>query len=80
MLGRVGEGLGDDVVDRCFDRCGQSFVRDAVDLDLERGAGRDRLERGCEAAFGEDRWVESARELAELFERELEMPPRGVAP
>ena len=41
VLGRVGEALGDDVVDRRFDCFAETERRNTGDLDRERGAVRE---------------------------------------
>ncbi len=78
VLGRVREALGDEVVDRGFERLGEPVVGDSLDLDRERCAGGDCFEGGSEAAVGEHSGVEAACELTQLLERELELLRRRV--
>ena len=64
MFRSVREAFGDDVVDGGFDCFGKTKYRDAGDLDREGCAIGEGLECGCEAAVGEDGWVEAAGDLA----------------
>ena len=69
VLGHVGQRLGDDVVGGDLDRLGQPPVGPHVELDRDGGAAGQRLERRTQAAFGEDRRVDAAGELAQLVQR-----------
>ena len=73
MLGDVRDRLGDDVVDRRLDGLRQALVREVGELDRQRCAGEDRLQRRAEPAVGEDRGVDATRQLPQLVEctREL---------
>ena len=73
MLGDVRDRLGDDVVDGRLDLLGEPLLGQLDELDGERRARQDRLQRRAEAAVGEDRGVDAARQLAQLVERAREL-------
>src|SRR6201996_5468283 len=64
VLGRVGQCLGDDVVGADLDRLGEPSVGTYLKGDGDRGAAGERVEREAEAAFGQDRGVDAAGDLA----------------
>jgi hypothetical protein len=72
VLRHVRQRLRRDVVGRRLDRRVEAVVRD-VELDRQRQARRQRLERVREPPVGEDRRVEAARELAQLDQRLLQL-------
>src|SRR4029079_14776352 len=76
VLRDVRERLGGDVVRGGLDRRREALVRD-VDLDRNRGADHERLERRSETAVGEDVRVEAARQLPELLQGLRELDPGG---
>src|SRR5258708_36887855 len=55
VFGRVGEGFGDDVVGGHFDRAGQPSMNTNVELDRDRRAAGQRLERGAPSSPGPER-------------------------
>ena len=55
VLGRVGHGLGDDVVDGDLQALVEAPVDGQVELDRGRGLAGERLDRRFEAALGQDR-------------------------
>ena len=55
VLGHVGERLGDHEVGGGLDRLRQPVARQLGQVDLDRGAAGERLERGAESAIGQDR-------------------------
>ena len=60
MFGRVGEGFGDDVVGGHFDRAGQPSMNTNVELNRDRRAAGQRLERGAQSSPGQDRGMNPA--------------------
>ena len=66
------ERLGGDEVRGALDGAGQPGDGD-LDGHGHRRAGRERAQRGLEAAVGEDRGVDAARELAQLVEARLQL-------
>ena len=68
VLGGVRQSLGDHEVRRGLDRHRRPRVEVDRDLDGDRASCRERRERRIEAAVGEDRRVDSAREVAQLRE------------
>ena len=77
VLADVGERLRDDV-ERCrLDRSRQPFVGHRRELDGQRRARGQALDRRAEAAVGEHRRMDAAGELAQLCERERELVARG---
>ena len=82
VLDDVRDRLGDDVVGGGLDRLGQPLVEQGQ-LDRQGRPRREPLERGVEAAVGQHRRVDPARELAQLLERVGELlaaPRRGSPP
>ena len=77
VLGHVGQRLGDDEVGGRLDRRRQPLVRHLGELDRHRRAAGERLERAPEAAVGQHRGVDAARQLAQLLERGLQLLLRG---
>ena len=77
VLGHVRERLRDDVEDRHLDRAREPLVEVDFQLDRNRRALRERLERRFQAAVAEDRRVEATRKLAQFLERERELLPRA---
>ena len=67
MLGRVGQCLGDDVVGADLDLLGQPFLDAQVELNRDRRAAGHRPQRRPEAALGQDRRVNAARQIAQLL-------------
>ncbi|MEV4602127.1 hypothetical protein AB0K15_32630 [Amycolatopsis sp. NPDC049253] len=67
VLGHVGQRLGDAVVGG-LDRLGQAPVDLHGQLDRDRGAAGESLERRAQAALGEDRRVDAAGEVAQLVQ------------
>src|SRR6266508_1389291 len=59
VLGGVGQRLGDDVVRGDLDLLGQPRLDVHVELDRDGGAAGQRLQRGTEAALGQDRRVDA---------------------
>jgi len=76
VLRDVRERFRDDVEDRHLDRARQRPVEVDLELDRDARALGQRLERGREAAIGEDRRMEAARQLAELLKGERELLAR----
>jgi hypothetical protein len=68
VLGRVGQGLGDDEVGRHLHRLGQPGLDVDGQLDRDGRAAGQRLEGGGEAALGQDGRVDAARQLPQLLE------------
>src|SRR5262249_44021900 len=68
-LRRVGEGLRHDVVRDDLDPLGNLCVDRRVELDGDRRAARERLQRRTETTAGEDRRVDPTRDLLQLRER-----------
>ena len=73
VLRHVGDRLGDDVVRGRLDRRRQPLLGQLGDLDGQRRPRQQALQRRAETAFGEDRRMDAARQLAQLLEplREL---------
>ncbi len=69
VLDDVRQRLGDDVVGGRLDRLGQPLGQLEVELDGERRAGGEHLERRAQAALGEHGRVDALRQLAQLGER-----------
>ena len=69
VLGGVGQRLGDDVVGGDLDLLGQPLLDAHVELDRDRRAAGERLERRAQPALGEDRRVDAAGDLAQLVQR-----------
>ena len=67
ILRDVGERLGNDEVGRRLDALRQALARRALQLDRQRGAVGEPVERRVEAAIGEHGRVDAARELAQLL-------------
>ena len=78
VLRDVRERLRDDVERGRLDRLGQPLRRHGVELDRERRARGERLERRREPAVGEHGRVDPAGELAQLLEREGELGARAL--
>ena len=72
VLGHVRERFGDDVVRGRLDRLGQALV-EKLEVDRERRPRDERLDRGGQAAVGEHRGVDAARQLPQLLERLREL-------
>ncbi|GAA3040486.1 hypothetical protein GCM10010464_00020 [Pseudonocardia yunnanensis] len=68
VLGRVGQRLGDQVVGGDLDLLGQPAIEADVEFDRDGAAAGEGLERGGQAAAGEDRRVDAAGELAQLVQ------------
>ncbi len=68
VLLHVGNRLGDEVVGGGLELFCERCLETQLELDGERGAKRERLERRDEAALGEHRGVQAACELADLLE------------
>lgn len=66
MLGRVGQRLGHDVVRADFDRVRQVSVDLEVEGNGDWAAAGQRLERGTESALGQDRRMDSTRDLLQV--------------
>ena len=77
VLDDVRERLRDDVVRGRLDRRPEPLLRH-LDLDRERRARDERLDRGREAAVGEHGRVDAARELAQLVECGCELLARAA--
>ena len=69
VLGHVGQRLGDHEVGRGLDRLGQPLAGNLDDLDRQRRADGERLDRRAEPAIGQHGRVDAAGELAQLLER-----------
>ena len=74
MLRRVRERLGGHEVERRLDAVGESSDLLQVELDGERRAQGERLDRSAEAALGQDRRADAAGQLTELAEGVLQLP------
>ena len=72
MLGGVREGFRHDVVGGHLDPLRQPSLGARVELDGHGGAAGERLDRGHQPAFGQDRRVDPARDLAEVLERAVQ--------
>ena len=66
VLERVGQRLGDQVVDRRLDRPGQPALGQRVDAQRQRRARGQRRQRVAEAVLGQPGRVQPAHELAQL--------------
>ena len=69
VLGGVGDDLGDGVVGGDLDAVGDVIADIDVERDGYRRAARERPQGGTEPALGEDRRVDSSRDVAERLER-----------
>ncbi|HYZ53482.1 MAG TPA: hypothetical protein VE733_08280 [Streptosporangiaceae bacterium] len=78
VLGRVGQRLGDRVVGGELDRLGQPILHLDVQADRDRGAAGQRLQRRAQPALGQDRWMETAGDLAQLLQRAGHLGDRAV--
>jgi len=67
--GHVGQRLGGDVVSADLNRLRQPLFRRYPQVDGDGGAAGERLERGPEAALGQDRRVDAAGGLAQVLKR-----------
>src|SRR5262245_49908307 len=75
VLGGIGERLGDDIIGSDLDRRRETRLDFHVNLDGECGTASKHLERWSESSLRQDRWVDAARNLSELFQR-LAQPVR----
>ena len=64
MPGRVGQRLSHDVIGADLDRLRQPLFGMDLQVDGDRAAAGECPEREAEAALGQDRGVNAARELA----------------
>ena len=69
----VGQAFGDDEVRGGLDRRRQALVELDGRLDVQRRPRHQRLDRGADAALGQERGMDAARELAQLRERDREL-------
>ena len=69
MPGHVGQRLGGDVVGADLDRLRQPLFGCYPQVDGDGGAAGECLERGAEAALGQDRRVDAAGGLTQVLER-----------
>ena len=69
VLGDVGQRLRDDVVGGGLDAVGEPLGQADVELERQPRAVGELLERGAQAALGEDAGVDALGELAQLAER-----------
>jgi hypothetical protein len=69
VLGCVRERLGDDVIRGDLDPLGQAAIRPDVKIDRHSGVAGQRAQRGAESALGQDRGVNTPREVAQLVHR-----------
>ena len=76
VLGDVGEGFGDDEVQRAFDGFGKPAHQRVVDADRDGAAFGQGDEGRAEAAVGEDGGVQPAGKLAQLRDRGLQLRRR----
>ncbi len=77
VLGGVGHRLGGDEVGGGLDRRGHARAGVAVDRDRQQPGARDqRLQGGLQAAVGEDRRGDPAREVAQLDDRAARLAAR----
>ena len=76
VLRDVRERLGDHVVRGRLDRAGQPAVDLAADVDRDRRARREGVDRRAEAPLRQHRRVQAAGDLAQLGERLLELGAR----
>src|SRR5580700_11103378 len=67
VLDRIGERLRDHVVGRDLDPFRQPRLSPHVELDGNRAAARERLQRRPEAAFSQDGGMDAARHLPQLI-------------
>jgi hypothetical protein len=72
VLGGVGDQLGDGVVGSYLDPVGELVLDLQIEGDGQRRTPRERPQRQPESAGGEDRWVESSRDLPHLLERAVQ--------
>jgi hypothetical protein len=63
VLGHVGEQLGDDVVGSDLDPLGQTPLGAYVELDRDRGAACECVQRRREAALRQHGWMDPVRDL-----------------
>src|SRR5437868_4268648 len=73
MFRRVGQGLRGNEVRRGLDRLGEPVLRRHVELDGNRRAPRERPQSRAETALGQDRRMDTARQLLQLVERGREL-------
>src|SRR5690349_22168132 len=73
VLGRVGQGLGHDVVGGDLDRFGQPSLHADVQLDRDGGATGERFHRRTQAALDKDRRVDAARHLTRLVQHACQL-------
>ena len=66
MLGRVGQGFGNDVVGGHFDGIGQPLVDGDAERDGDAGAAGERLESGPQSAPRQDRGMDPPGYLLEI--------------
>ena len=76
----VREGFRDDVVRRHLDCLGEASADSDRESDRNRGVRRELLERHCKAVARDDRRVNAACDLAQLFERSGDLLSRSVDP
>ena len=74
MLRGVRERLGGHEVERRLDAVGQAPEVFQVEVDSERRAEGERLDRGAEAALGQDCGADAAGQLTKLPEGVLQLP------
>jgi hypothetical protein len=68
VLLRVGEHLGDDVIDADFDWLGQPSVDLDVQFHRDSGASRKRAQRRGQTRFGQDRRVDATGDLPQVVD------------
>ena len=76
VLVDVGQALRDDEVGSRLDLVGQALLRRGDHLDRHGRAAGEVLERRGQAAVGEDRRVDAAREVAQLLQRQAGLVAR----
>ena len=78
VLERVGQRLGDQVVDRRLDRSRQPALGQRVDVQRQRRARRQRGERVAEPVLGQPGRMQPAHQLAQLVARQRRLLARLV--
>ncbi len=73
VAGHVGQGLGDGEVRGRLDRAGQALAGNPLQRHRHAGARGQRAQRRLEAALGQHRGVDAARQLAQLVRRRGEL-------
>ena len=78
VLRHVGQRLRDDVVRRGLDVLRQPLVEAPSRPPRSAGVAQDLVSAGPQALLGERRGMQSARELAQFLEREIQLLRRAL--